>query len=162
MSPVDDMFISGSLDMTIRLWDLHSPTCQPVCSFDPEGLIFAAVVNSEAIKLCALRSFDKGTFASFETQFSCFSRDGKQILISTNGGTIRILDAFNGSMLHTFSGYNNSKGSSLEACCFTPDSKFVMIESGMKIAVLDGKHSGPINTLQFNPKYMMFASACSN
>ncbi|KAK6321051.1 hypothetical protein J4Q44_G00080270 [Coregonus suidteri] len=32
----------------------------------------------------------------------------------------------------------------------------------MKIAVLDGKHSGPINTLQFNPKYMMFASACSN
>ncbi|KAK6321050.1 hypothetical protein J4Q44_G00080260 [Coregonus suidteri] len=81
---------------------------KPVCSFDPEGLIFAAVVNSEAIKLCALRSFDKGTFASFETQFSC-------------------VYAFNGSMLHTFSGYNNSKGSSLEACCFTPDSKFVMI-----------------------------------
>ncbi|CAB1354103.1 unnamed protein product [Coregonus sp. 'balchen'] len=189
MSPVDDTFISGSLDMTIRLWDLRSPNCQgltnplgkPVCSFDPEGLIFAAGVDSEAIKLYDLRSFDKGPFASFETQFSrvCewtglkFSRDGKQILISTNGGAIRVLDAFNGSVLHTFSGYNNSKGISLEAC-FTPDSDFVMIgsedgrvhvwstESGMKIAVLDGKHSGPINTLQFNPKYMTFASACSN
>lgn len=35
-------------------------------------------------------------------------------------------------------------------------------ESGMKVAVLDGKHPGPITTLQFNPRYMMFASACTN
>ena len=28
MSPVDDMFLSGSLDKTIRLWDLRSPNCQ--------------------------------------------------------------------------------------------------------------------------------------
>ena len=35
-------------------------------------------------------------------------------------------------------------------------------ESGMKVAVLDGKHAGPINTLQFNPRYMTFASACTN
>lgn len=32
---------------------------KPVCSFDPEGLIFAAGVNSEMIKLYDLRSFDK-------------------------------------------------------------------------------------------------------
>ncbi|XP_068599103.1 twinfilin-2-like [Brachionichthys hirsutus] len=189
MSPVDDTFISGSLDKTIRIWDLRSENCQgltnplgkPVCSFDPEGLIFAAGVESQAIKLYDLRGFEKGPFTSFETRFSrlCdwtglkFSNDGKQILISTNGGVIRILNAFNGSVLHTFSGYNNSKGIPLEAC-FTPDSQFVMIgsedgrvhvwstESGMKVAVLDGKHPGPINTLQFNPRYMTFASACSN
>ncbi|XP_068171966.1 WD repeat-containing protein 82-like [Antennarius striatus] len=188
MSPVDDTFISGSLDKTIRIWDLRSENCQgltnplgkPVCSFDPEGLIFAAGVESQAIKLYDLRAFDKGPFTSFEMMFNrvCdwtglkFSNDGKLILISTNGGMIRILNAFNGSVLYTFSGYNNSKGISLEAC-FTPDSQFVMIgsedgrvhvwstESGMKVAVLDGKHPGPINTLQFNPQYMTFASACS-
>lgn len=188
MSPVDDTFISSSLDKTIRIWDLRSncqgvtkPLGTAVCSFDPDGLIFAAGVDSELIKLYDLRAFDKGPFASFETLFNrvCdwtglkFSNNGKQILISTNGGMIRVLNSFSGAMLHTFSGYNNSRGVPLEAC-FTPDSQFVMIgsedgrvhvwstESGMKVAVLDGKHPGPINTLQFNPRYMTFASACIN
>ena len=31
MSPVDDTFLSGSLDKTIRLWDLRSPNCQVWC-----------------------------------------------------------------------------------------------------------------------------------
>nr|XP_058145039.1 WD repeat-containing protein 82-like [Dasypus novemcinctus] len=189
MSPVNDSFISGSLDRTIRLWDLRSPNCQglmhlqgkPVCSFDPEGLIFAVGVNSELVKLYDLRSFDKGSFATFKVPCdrTCewtglkFSNDGKSILISTKGSFIHLIDAFRGVEMHRFGGYANSKGVALEAS-FTPDSQFVMTgsedgkihiwngESGEKIAVLDGKHSGPINCLQFNPKFMTFASACCN
>ena len=73
MSPVDDMFLSGSMDKTLRLWDLRSPNCQglmhltsrPVAAFDPEGLIFAAGVNSESVKLYDLRSFDKVLIIQF-------------------------------------------------------------------------------------------------
>ncbi|GBM94472.1 WD repeat-containing protein 82, partial [Araneus ventricosus] len=68
MSPVDDTFMSSSLDKTIRIWDLRSPNCQgvmhlpgnrSVVNYDPEGLIFAVGLNSELVKLYDLKSFDK-------------------------------------------------------------------------------------------------------
>ena len=37
---------------------MHLPG-RPVAGFDPEGLIFAAGINSESVKLYDLRSFDK-------------------------------------------------------------------------------------------------------
>jgi COMPASS component SWD2 len=189
MSPVDDTFLSGSLDKTIRLWDLRSPNCQglmnlpgrPVAAFDPEGLIFAAGISSESLKLYDLRSFDKGPFATFKMQQDkdCdwtglkFSPDGKLILISTNGQVIRLIDAFQGTPLQTFMGHVNQKGIPLEAS-FSPDSQFVFsgstdgkihcwnTETGSRVVILNGEHTGPVQCVQFNPKYMMLASACTN
>lgn len=189
MSPVDDTFLSGSLDKTIRLWDLRSPNCQglmnlpgrPVSAFDPEGLIFAAGINSESLKLYDLRSFDKGPFATFKMQQDkdCdwtglkFSPDGKLILISTNGQVIRLVDAFQGAPMQTYTGQANNKGLPLEAS-FSPDSQFVFsgstdgklhcwsTETGAKVVILNGEHQGPVQCVQFNPKYMMLASACNN
>ncbi|XP_057372682.1 WD repeat-containing protein 82-like [Daphnia carinata] len=189
MSPVDDMFLSGSMDKTLRLWDLRSPNCQglmhltsrPVAAFDPEGLIFAAGVNSESVKLYDLRSFDKGPFASFRlnTEKTCewtglkFSPDGKTILLSTNSSIIRLVDAFHGNPTHTLTGHLNDKKLPLEAS-FSPDSQFVFsgstdgrvhvwhAESGHKVCVFNADHNGPVQCIQFNPKYMMLASGCNN
>ncbi|XP_013380004.1 WD repeat-containing protein 82 [Lingula anatina] len=189
MSPVDDTFLSGSLDKTIRLWDLRSPNCQglmhvpgrPVAAFDPEGLIFAAGINSEMVKLYDLRSFDKGPFATFKLQQDrdCdwtglkFSPDGKMVLISTNGQVIRLIDAFQGHPLQTFMGHTNQKGLPLEAS-FSPDSQFVFsgstdgkihcwnAETGSKVCVLNAEHTGPVQCIQFNPRFMMLSSACIN
>ncbi|XP_063713618.1 WD repeat-containing protein 82-B-like [Symsagittifera roscoffensis] len=188
MSPVDDTFLSGSLDKTIRLWDLRSTNCQglmnlpgrPVAAFDPEGLIFAAGINSEMIKLYDLRSFDKGPFSTFRLQQdkACdwtgmkFSNDGKMILISTSGSIIRLVDAFQGNLLQTFTGFNNTRNAPLEAS-FTPDAQFVLsgssdgklhawsCETGAKISTMEGKQSSTIYNVQFNPKYMMLASTCN-
>lgn len=41
---------------------LTNPLGKPVCSFDPDGLIFAAGVDSQAIKLYDRRAFDKVKF----------------------------------------------------------------------------------------------------
>lgn len=35
-------------------------------------------------------------------------------------------------------------------------------ETGAKVAMLTCDHTGPVQCVQFNPKYMMLASACSN
>lgn len=43
---------------------MHVPS-RPVATFDPEGLIFAAGINSDTIKLYDLRSFDKVHYSSF-------------------------------------------------------------------------------------------------
>ncbi|KAL4668041.1 hypothetical protein H8957_017546, partial [Semnopithecus entellus] len=159
MSPVDDTFISGLMHIKGK----------PVCCFDPEGFIFAAGINSAMAKLYDLCSFDKGPFAPFKMQYDRtwewtglkINNDGKLILISTNCSFIRLTGAFKGVVTHMFEGYANSKAVPLEAS-FTADSQFMMIgsEDG-KIHVRNGE-SGPITCLQFNPKFMTFASMCSN
>ncbi|CAF0869885.1 unnamed protein product [Brachionus calyciflorus] len=190
MSPVDDKFLSGSLDQTIRLWDLRHSVCLglmhlpgfPVANFDPEGLIFAAGINSDTIKLYDLRSFEKGPFSNFKIEKEArdmniewtgikFSPDGKYILISTSGSMIKLVDSFNGNVLHSFTGHSNVRNIPLEAS-FTPDSQFVLsgssdgkihiwsIEKGTKVAVMNSEHTETIQSIQFNPKLMMFASAC--
>ncbi|XP_013794751.1 WD repeat-containing protein 82-like [Limulus polyphemus] len=189
MSPVDDTFLSGSQDRSVRLWDLRSPNCQglmhlsgqPVANFDPEGLIFAVGVTGEGVKLYDLRSFDKGPFTTFKVPHNkdCewtglkFSPDGKSLLISTNGQALHLIDAFHGTSLHTFKGHMNTKGMSIEAS-FSPDSQFVFTgstdgkihvwsaETGAKTAVLTSDQAGPVQCVQFSPKYMMLASASTN
>ncbi|KAG9508696.1 WD repeat-containing protein 82 [Fragariocoptes setiger] len=191
MSPADDTFLSGSLDHTIRLWDLKSQQCaglmhlmgRPVANFDPEGLIFAVGINSESIKLYDLKSFDKGPFNTFKVPSQPnvdwtglkFSPDGQYIMITTNGNVIYIIDAFQGTQKHMLTTGPPTAGvpqRSFEAS-FSPDSQFIFSGSadgsiyvwdaiqGNQITILRGEHQDPVHCVQFNPKYMMLASACT-
>lgn len=67
MSPCDDMFLSGSVDDTVRLWDLRSPNCQgllniagqPCVAIDPAGVVFAVALNMrQTIMLYDIKQFD--------------------------------------------------------------------------------------------------------
>ena len=55
----------------VNMWlvfqgQMHLPG-RPVATFDPEGLIFAAGINSECVKLYDLRSFDRVSNIFLET-----------------------------------------------------------------------------------------------
>jgi len=190
MSPADDLFISGSLDRTLRLWDLRSNNCQglmnlpsrPVAAFDPEGLIFGVGMEANLIKLYDLRTFDKGPFSTFklDCEIDCdwtglkFSPDGRYILITTNGSVIRLIDAYDGHVKHSLKGHVNEVGDPLEAS-FSPDNHYIFsgtsngcvtcwqVETGASTVLQNNKsHVGPVQCCQFNPKYMMMVTACQH
>lgn len=78
MSPVDDIFITASLDRTVRRWDLNSPKetariqlsglySPAVANFDSAGLVFGVMAknlrdNSHTLRLYDARNFDAGPF----------------------------------------------------------------------------------------------------
>ncbi|KAJ3067906.1 hypothetical protein HK102_007308, partial [Quaeritorhiza haematococci] len=188
MSPLDDQFLSGAHDDSVRLWDLRTPTCagvlsiqglgRPCVAFDQGGIIFA-VGTQKAIRLYDIKNFEKGPFTTFrlpeadaEWTSIKFSNDGNNILVSTRGDSLYIVDAFEGQIKRRLQGHMNNVGLELEGA-FTPDSQFVLcgsqdgrihyweVETGRLVSTLEA-HREPTNIVAFNPKYMMFASGDTN
>ncbi|XP_061363584.1 protein ANTHESIS POMOTING FACTOR 1 isoform X1 [Gastrolobium bilobum] len=143
MSPINDSFMSGSLDHSVRIWDLRVNACQgilrlrgrPAVAYDQQGLVFAVAMEGGAIKLFDSRSYDKGPFDTFlvggDTAEVCdikFSNDGKSMLLTTTNNNIYVLDAYAGEKRYGFS-LEPSPGTTIEAT-FTPDGKYVVAGSG--------------------------------
>ncbi|KAL0065257.1 hypothetical protein AAF712_007768 [Marasmius tenuissimus] len=135
VSPIDDGFMSGSEDKTVRLWDLRMglggmcrgllnlPTKEPVVAYDSGGLVFAVAVNGyQRILLYDQANYDKAPFLVIDledptlTQISypprpiyvtslSFSSDGKFLLVGASGDAHYILDAFQGTVLAKLEGH---------------------------------------------------------
>ncbi|KAJ6570164.1 WD40-repeat-containing domain protein [Mycena vulgaris] len=122
MSPVDDGFMSGSQDRTVRLWDLRAPTCRgllsvpstPIIAYDSTGVVFAVAVNNYSrILLYDQANFDKAPFlvlvsfpprAIYMTSMA-FSSNGKYLLVGCSGDAHYIVDAFEGHLLAKLEGH---------------------------------------------------------
>ncbi|KAH7884651.1 WD40-repeat-containing domain protein [Phlebopus sp. FC_14] len=130
VSPIDDGFMSGSVDKTVRLWDLRVPTCRgllnlpstPVVAYDASGIVFAVAVNHYSrILLYDHANYDKAPFLTitledptlalvsypprpiYMTSLS-FSSNGKYLLVGCSGDAHYILDAFEGHLLAKLEG----------------------------------------------------------
>jgi COMPASS component SWD2 len=131
VSPVDDGFMSGSLDKTVRLWDLRTPTCRglltlpssPVVAYDVSGIVFAVAINQYSrILLYDQANFDKAPFLSVTLEDPtlalvtypprpiymtslAFSSNGKFLLVGCSGDAHYVLDAFEGHILAKLEGH---------------------------------------------------------
>ncbi|KAL2464661.1 Transducin/WD40 repeat-like superfamily protein [Forsythia ovata] len=185
MSPVNDSFMSGSLDHSIRIWDVRVNACQgilhlrgrPTVAYDQQGLVFAVAMEGGAIKLFDSRSYDKGPFDTFlvggdtaEVSDIKFSNDGKSMLLTTTNNSIYILDAYAGEKKCGFN-VDPSPNTTIEAM-FTPDGQYVVSGSGDgnlhawridttdKVASWDS-YIGVASCLKWAPRRVMFVAASS-
>ncbi|XP_049850372.1 WD repeat-containing protein 82-like [Schistocerca gregaria] len=157
ISPIDDAVISGSLDNTVRLWDLrvsecvakirYAPTPRPCVAFDPMGVLFALTAPPNVLKLFNLKQLGLGPFDEFCIPIleslepnssiepaqlyatSCtFDPSGCFVMIMYNDGSAYVLDAFTGETRHIFRTSRDRR--ILDARlggCFTPDSQYVLM-----------------------------------
>ncbi|XP_009779174.1 protein ANTHESIS POMOTING FACTOR 1 isoform X1 [Nicotiana sylvestris] len=184
MSPVNDSFMSGSLDHSVRIWDLRVNACQgilrlrgrPAVAYDQQGLVFAVAMEGGAVKLFDSRSYDKGPFDTFlvggDTAEVCdikFSNDGKSMLLTTTSNSIYVLDAYGGEKR---CGFNLDPSPTAMEATFTPDGQYVVSGSGdgnlhawnintlNKVSSWDS-HIGVPSCLKWAPRRVMFVAASS-
>lgn len=183
MSPINDSFMSGSVDRSVRIWDLRVNACQgilrlrgrPTVAYDQQGLVFAVAMEGGAIKLFDSRSYDKGPFDTFlvggdtaEVYDIKFSNDGKSMLLTTTNNNIYVLDAYGGDKRCGFS-LEPSPNLTTEAT-FTPDGQYVVSGSGdgsLHAWNIDRRNEvacwnsyiGAVTCLKWAPRRAMFATA---
>ncbi|KAK4692182.1 COMPASS component SWD2, partial [Lecanoromycetidae sp. Uapishka_2] len=124
LCPAADTFLSCSLDSTVRIWSLSSPSPQArlnlstpyLAAYDPSATVIAiASASTHSVLLYDLRNYDKPPFATFDMRPSMtpseiaspkpdwthlsFSNDGKSLLLASSHPTGHLLlDAFDGSL----------------------------------------------------------------
>lgn len=134
--PLEDTFMSGSMDNTVRLWDLRTPNARgllnlpstPIVAYDSQGMVFAVAINYfQKLLLYDLKNFDKEPFLSVDivdpslskisypprnpwmTSMS-FSTNSKWILIGTSSDAHYVLDSFDGIVLAKLEGFKGLEG----------------------------------------------------
>lgn len=147
--PYEDIFLSGSEDRSMLLWDIRQdrPAAKisgqgpTLATFDQQGVVFAACVGQPKLHLFDTKNYSKGEFTAFDLssvlqqdpliRFVQFSPCGKYLLVRTAKQLI-LVDAYDGEMICEYpvatSGREgaDTADSVIPAPAFSPDSQYVL------------------------------------
>lgn len=149
VDPVHDTFLSSSMDLTVKMWDLRSsnPTgnidtgSPSIVAYDPMGVIFVVgKYSTSTLEFYDITNFDKKPFLTLKVESSIpckwnkleFSNNGKLLLVCTNSDNHYIVDAFLGQplcTLHVPDGAMEFKYPFNGSLTFTPCGRFVLVGS---------------------------------
>ncbi|OUM54221.1 hypothetical protein BVG19_g3579 [[Candida] boidinii] len=134
LNPIDDQFISISMDNTVRLWDLKIANSQGLLSvklpkllaYDPSGLVFAIYSEFDnSLNLYSTSEYLKGAFLKIDIKSEIsetgigssllnftsleFSNNGKFLLLSSSiNNVILLIDSFTGKIIKKLIVDNNN------------------------------------------------------
>ncbi|MEH2346904.1 MAG: ribosome assembly protein 4, partial [Nostoc sp.] len=181
-SPDGKTLASGSLDSTIKLWDVstgkaiktltgHSSTVNSVV-FSPDGKTLASGSEDKTIKL-----WDVSTGKAMKTLTGhsssiisvVFSPDGKTLASGSEDKTIKLWDVSTGKAMKTLTGHS----SSIISVVFSPDGKTLAsgsldstiklwdVSTGKAMKTLTG-HSSIVTSVVFSPDGKTLASGSAD
>ena len=157
-SPDGKQVVSGSGDMTIRLWNAvtgaelqtlegHSGSVYCV-AFSPDSKRFVSGSGDKTVRLWdAVTGAALQTLEGHSSWVYCvaLSPDGKQVMSGSGDMTIRLWDAVTGAALQTFEGHSGS----VRSVAFLPDRKAV----NTLLVSKDWIAEGSTNILWLPPDY---------
>ena len=183
-SPDGRALASGSLDGTIKLWDVAGgrelltqngdEISVNTVAFSPDGRILASGGQENTIKLWDVASGRELRTVSCETDVNsvadgvtsvAFSPDGRTLASGSDDGTINIWDVASGHELRTFADHTNA----VVSIAFSPDGRTLAsgswdktiklwdVISGRELRTIAG-HSDRIATVAFSPDGSTLAS----
>jgi WD40 repeat protein len=166
-SPDGKTIATGSLDNTVKLWNLEGKEIQTLkghsagvnsVAFSPDGKTIATGSLDNTVKLWNLEGKEIQSFKGHSSRVNsvAFSPDGKTIATGSGDNTVKLWN-LEGKEIQTLKGHS----SRVNSVAFSPDGKTIATVSGdntVKLWNLEGKeiqtlkgHSAGVNSVAFSP-----------
>jgi Tol biopolymer transport system component len=170
-SPDGKTVVSGSLDRTLRLWDVASVQslrtleghtyAVTAVAFSPDGKTVVSGSDDGTLRVWdvasvqSLRTLEGHTYAVTAVPYS---PDGKTIVSGSYDGTLRVWDVARGQSLRTLQGHT----AAVNAVAYSPDGKTVVsgsyngtlrvwdVASGQSLRALQG-HTASVRAVDWSP-----------
>jgi WD40 repeat protein/cytidylate kinase len=178
-SPDGQQIVSGSEDMTVRVWNVQTGDqlavleghSKDVCSasFSPDGQRIVSGSSDKTVRIWNAETGDQIAVLKGHSNWvisASFSPDGQQIVSGSQDHTVRVWSARTGDQLAVLEGHNDL----VMSASFSPDGQQIVSSSydmtvrvwnaqtGDQLAVLEG-HSKTVTSVSFSPDKQQIVSS---